>query len=380
VSTTTRVLVTGGSVAGPAVTAFLDRAGFEVTLLERAPARHDAGQNVDVRGDARDVLARLGLLDAVAGAGTGEVGTRFVTESGRVLASFPVREGAADGPTAELEVLRGELSRLLLGLTEDRVEHRYGDHVVALDQSADGVRVELASGGSQRYDLVVVAEGKRSATRDLALGEPAYRDLGEYCGYGTLDRLPEDDDWWRWCVVPGRRMASVRPDNLGTVRASLAFLAPRVGLDRLGPEEQLAALRERYADLGWEVPRILAGFAARPEEFYFERMEQVTLERWYAGRVVALGDSAWAPSPLAGRGTSLALLGAEALADELFRHAGDPTAAFPAYERRMREHVAAARPVPRALLRLALPESAAVTTVMQGVLGVAGRVARLRAA
>ena len=46
-------------------------------------------------------------------------------------------------------------------------------------------------------------------------------------------------------------------------------------------------------------------------DFYFDRVAQVQMDRWSAGRVAPVGDAAHSPSPLyAGVGTSLALVGA----------------------------------------------------------------------
>lgn len=88
-----RVLVTGASIAGPALAWGLTREGFDVTLLERSAEQRQAGQNIDVRGLGRDVLRRMGIEDAVMANLTGEDGTRFVDEDGRVLASFPAPPG-----------------------------------------------------------------------------------------------------------------------------------------------------------------------------------------------------------------------------------------------------------------------------------------------
>ncbi|WP_287746006.1 NAD-binding protein [Methylobacterium sp.] len=54
-----RILVSGASIAGNALALSLCRLGFEVTVVERAPAFRDGGQNVDVRGVGRTVLRRL---------------------------------------------------------------------------------------------------------------------------------------------------------------------------------------------------------------------------------------------------------------------------------------------------------------------------------
>ena len=386
----TRVLVTGGSIAGPALAHELRRAGFTPTLLERAARPRGAGQNVDVRGPARTVLRRTGLLEAVAAAGTGEVGTRFLKPDGSTYASFPVRrhvrehgtapDSGVDGPTAELEILRGRLSTLLLDATDGQVEHRYGEHLVHVDPSAPGggVDVVTAGGSQEHYDLLVVAEGKRSSTRDHVFAgggrtEVSYTDRGQYVGYGRIERTHDDDQWWRWLTAPGGRIVSLRPDDVGTTRATLAFMAPPMGINRLGVDAQLAVLRERFADVGWQAQRVLDGFTAAPEEFYLERAEQVHTPRWSRGRVALLGDTAWGGPT--GMGTSLALLGAHVLAGELALERDRavaqgvplvPERALLAYEERLRPYVDRTQRVRPGIPALASPTSGWGVRVLRG--------------
>jgi 2-polyprenyl-6-methoxyphenol hydroxylase-like FAD-dependent oxidoreductase len=114
-----RVLIAGASIAGPALAFWLGRSGWDVTVVERAPAFRDGGQNVDVRGAGREVLRRAGLEQAVRDASTGERGTRFVDDGGRTIPEFPVVASDTDGATAEVEVLRGDLARILVDATAD---------------------------------------------------------------------------------------------------------------------------------------------------------------------------------------------------------------------------------------------------------------------
>ena len=72
----------------------------------------------------------------------------------------------------------------------------------------------------------------------------------------------------------------------------------------------------------------------RTGDFYFDSLAQVELPSWSTGRVVLLGDAAHCPSPAAGQGTSLALVGAYVLGQHL-GEPGGPTE----YERRMRPFV-----------------------------------------
>jgi hypothetical protein len=63
-------------------------------------------------------------------------------------------------------------------------------------------------------------------------------------------------------------------------------------LDDLDEDGVRAALRERFADTGWEVPRILDGFATA-DDLYVDYLRQVKCPTWSRGRTVLLGDAAW---------------------------------------------------------------------------------------
>ncbi len=344
-----RVLVTGGSIAGPALAWGLCRAGWEPVVLERSASRRDAGQNIDIRGLGHEVLRRMGMGDLVRADLTGEVGTRFVDGAGRVHAEIPRVEGR-DGPTAELEILRGRLAAILLGQIEDDVEVRYGDFVTGVDQDGSGVEVSTDAGRQERFDLLLIAEGRSSRTRGLLFGpETRYDDKGLNLTYGTIDRRPGDDDWWTWMNATEGRVVMIRPDNLGTLRAALSFTSVAFGFETLPRASQLHILRERFAMLGWRTGRVLDGFAARPQEVYAERLAQVTVSTWSKGRVALVGDAAWGSGPT-GMGTTLALVGAHVLAGELAATATepghDPTGAFQRYERLLRRYAETAQNMP----------------------------------
>ena len=70
---------------------------------------------------------------------------------------------------------------------------------------------------------------------------------------------------------------------------------------------------------------------------YFDQIGSVHLERYSHGRVVLLGDAAYGGT-LGGQGTSLAVVGAHVLANELRVSNGDPATAFARYEALLRRY------------------------------------------
>ncbi|WP_433931674.1 FAD-dependent monooxygenase [Curtobacterium flaccumfaciens] len=374
-----RVLITGASIAGPALAWGLDRSGFDVTLLERSPEQRTTGQNIDVRGLGREVLERMGLRDTVMQHLTGEAGTRYVDEHGTPYATFPKTEGQ-DGPTAEIEILRGTFAGILVDALPDTIDRRYGDFIVGAEQDGTGVNVRYDSGAPERFDLVVVAEGRSSRTRRILFAdETEYRDHGVSIAYGTLDRIGSDTDHWDWYTAPRGRVASIRPDNEGTIRASVSFESEPMGFEQLPVDVQLRILRERFRGAGWQTERILDGFSERSDEFYTQRMEQVVVSRWSKGRITLLGDAAWGSGPT-GMGTTLSLVGAHILAGELARtiepavgadHGYSIADAFARYEEMLRGYADSAQGLPRGGARLLHPSSKAGVRAVRAALRVA---------
>ncbi|MFF2717177.1 hypothetical protein [Streptomyces sp. NPDC058011] len=219
----------------------------------------DGGQNVDVRGVAREVLDRMGLFGAVKRQNTTETGTGFVDADGRVTAELP--SDGPDGATAELEELRGDLARTIHDHLPPGVVSIHGDSIETVTDSAEAVRNVTSSGRELLCDLLVVAEGVRPTTRDrtFTADDVTRTDLDVTMVFGTIPRTENDDNRWRWHTTTRGRQVHLRPDRHGTTRAVLSF-SPGDDLTGLDRKEALARLRDRYADAGWQTRRVLDAF------------------------------------------------------------------------------------------------------------------------
>ncbi|MDL5157392.1 FAD-dependent monooxygenase [Actinomycetospora termitidis] len=347
---TTRVLVTGASIAGPALAHWLHRWGAEVTVVERAPGLRPGGQAVDARGVTREVIRRMGLDAPVRAARTETAGAHTVAADGTVLETHRADDHGGDGYIAEIEILRGDLSQVLFDATRDGVEYVFGDRIAELTQDADGVDVTFAGGNRRRFDLVVGADGLHSALRASVFGphERFVRHLGLVLAFYSV---PNEFGLDRWLLEyqdqASGRSALLRPIRDATrAMAMFSFPAAEFAVDHRDVDAQKRLLRERVADLGWETPRILAHLDETPD-FYLDQVAQVVMDRWSSGRVGLLGDAACSASPMSGQGTGIALVGAYLLAGELAAAGWDPEVGFARYEERMRPFVEANQEIGR---------------------------------
>ncbi|GGD69200.1 FAD-binding monooxygenase [Emticicia aquatilis] len=349
-----KILISGASIAGPTLAFWLNRFGFAATIVERADSLRLGGQNIDIKGAAQKIAQLMGIEDEIRAADTGELGVRFVDEYDNTKAELP--KGESNIGTSELEILRGDLAQILYNHTKEDVEYIFGNQIVSLNEFEAGVRVQFQKGEERVFDLVICADGIRSRTRSLIFGdEPVIRFLNLYVSYFTIPKTPSDSRWARWYNAPNSRVVFIRPDNVGTTRASFSFLSEPKGYEKLSVAEQKAILKEKFADAGWEASRILAELDNNTD-IYFDGISQVIAPSWSKGRCAMTGDAAFCPSPLSGMGASLSMVGAYILAGELSRHS-DHKEAFAAYEKLLRPYVNEIQKLPPGVPHLAHPKS-----------------------
>ncbi|WP_182880165.1 FAD-dependent monooxygenase [Microbispora sp. H10949] len=333
--TATKVLISGASVAGPALAYFLRRDGYEVTVVERAPDLRDSGYAVDFRGAAFEVLDEMGILSELREHDTRMSGTLLVDEEGTEIGRLP-----AEAFAGELEVPKRELTRILHRITAGDVTYVFDDSISALTERESGITAEFERGATREFDLVFGADGVHSKVRRLAFGSPAgaLRHLGlSGAGFSTVNHL----GLRRSGILQhgaDRAIFLLSTGDADRLTVSLSFSTASPALDRRPRHEQEQAVRAAFAGRGWEVPRLLEAMS-EADDFYFSSSCQVHLDRWSAGRVALVGDAGYCAAPTSGMGTSQALVGARALARALASAGGDHTTAFAAYEEELRPYV-----------------------------------------
>ena len=360
------VVISGGGVTGACLAYLLGKHNFHVTVLERsAKGVAEQGQIIDVEGPARKVMERMGLIDRLREFTTKEEGIKLVDADSRTLAFIPVGETSASN---ELELMRSDLVRVLYEAATQfsNVTFRYGCSIESIQQTSTNVTVEVKDRDkdtikSETYDFLVACDGLRSRTRDMILdpteSENCIKALKLFIAFFSIPAESRDRPFQRFYHAPGRRGILCKPYSekessmyvmLGSRKDPTSLREARLSRDI---QRQKEIMRDIFEGAGWETERFLKGMM-ETQNFYFEEISQVHLSKWHKGRCILLGDTAYAPSPLTGQGTNLAIMGAYTLAFHLvkqkdqLRHSETLTAAFEAYEKQFRPYVDKTQPLP----------------------------------
>jgi 2-polyprenyl-6-methoxyphenol hydroxylase-like FAD-dependent oxidoreductase len=333
------ILISGASIAGPALAYWLHRHGFQPTVVERAPAPRPGGQAVDIRGAAVDVVERMGLLAEIRANDTAIKEMSYVDEKGKTIASLDAAFGVLD--KRDVEIAKGELTRILFDATREHVEYLFGDAITGLTEDADGVHVTLEHAAPRRFDLVIGADGLHSGVRALTFGAEAQflHHLGLYVSIFSTPNATGLDHHQQIHATAGRVATLTSSRDRDTAKAVFFFGSERLSYDHRDTAAQRQLLADAFATTGWEVPRLMRAMADAPD-FYFDSVSQIRMDSWHRGRVALVGDAACATSALSGQGTGQALVGAYVLAGELATADGDHQVAFARYESAMRDYVA----------------------------------------
>lgn len=328
-----RVLIVGAGIAGPTLAYWLLQGGYEVTLVERAPALRRGGYLVDFWGAGFDVAERMGIVPELRRRGYAMTEGRVVNRAGRRIAS--IKPAKIMGPTERyVSIARSDLAAVIYQSLEGAAELILDDTVTDLADDGDRVRVTLESGQTRDVDLVVGADGLHSRVRRLTFGpdEQFERYLGiVVSAFEVESHHPRDELIAKLYAEVGFQAVRVSlRDDITLCLFSVRHDGPMPADDRAA---QQALLQARLADAGWEVPAMLAQMPTA-KTFYFDAASQIRMPSWTQGRIALVGDAAAGPSFLAGQGSALAMVEAYTLATELAR-CHDHREAFTRYQQRL---------------------------------------------
>ena len=327
------VLVSGASFAGLAAAWWMNKLGYSVTVVEIAKGLRKGGTPVNIRDGVIDVVKRMNLLERIIAASLPPRPMTFLDAQGSPL---PLALSQVEEEEEEYEIERDVLLDMLFSEVKEHVEFLFADSISGLEDSAEEVAVTFASGKQRSFSLVLGCDGTHSAVRRICFGEESSFLVFLQCYFSLtiVNKLLIEEDTSQMLNVAGKTVM-LNAYNGKTDIAFCFFSEKEIDYDRRKQAEQKRMIREQFEGEDWRTRELLDEMS-RCDDFYFDKLCQTRMESWTKGRVALVGDAGYCPSPAAGMGGSMAILGAAALADALQKHPDDLRAAFQEYDESFR--------------------------------------------
>jgi 2-polyprenyl-6-methoxyphenol hydroxylase-like FAD-dependent oxidoreductase len=327
-----KALVIGGGFSGMACAIELARRGVPVDLVEIDAGWRSYGAGISLGGPTLRVFRTLGILDAFLQQGAAHDGLDLCAPHGAPIGQLPTPRVAGPDVPGGGAILRPVLAKIMAEATRAAgVQVRLGCSFETLKQDAEGVDVAFTDGSTERYDVVVGADGLNSQVRGLCFPDaprPAYSGQGVWRAVLARPASVERARMWMGgAVKPGINPVSKE-------QMYLFVTEHRPHNERIPVEQQPAMLRGLLAPFPDPLLQQLRERIDANAQVIYRPLESLLMPRpWFIGRVVLIGDAVHATTPHLASGACIGMEDGVVLAEELGR-ASSVSAALEAFQAR----------------------------------------------
>lgn len=329
------VLISGASFAGLTTAYWMNKMGYQVTVVEIGEYLKMGGTPVDIKDKTVDIVKRMGLLEKIKAHRIGPEKWEFknaddVSENTVILEKLP---------NNEFEIERDVLLNMLFDLIKDDVNFIFKNSIESLHEKKDWVEVTFRDGTQTHFDLVFGCDGIHSTVRRICFGEETQyaHFLGQYFSIAIADKLLIEEGSYQMYSEPNKGFGLYayhdKTDIIFTFRSQ-----EEISYDYRNQEQMKQIAFDQMKGMGWRASELKEELL-NSKSFYFDKFCQIKMPSWTKGRIALVGDAGYCASPAAGMGGSLAISGATALADALEKHNGNFELAFEEYNKDLRPFI-----------------------------------------
>lgn len=337
---TPRIAIIGGGIGGLTAAAAFRARGYEIDVYERAASLSEVGAGIQIGPNGVRVLYEMGFkpqLDRFAFVNPDFISITYDTAQYRLTESLSSTSVAKYG-VPYLTAHRADLYNLLVSDVPDRNVHA---NVACTGVETHGnTAVARFEGGQEiEADIIIGADGVRSAVRESLWGKDSPRYTGQTCFrcMVPMDLVPE----------------TVGPDKVSMHTHNVGWIGPKGHVIcypiRAGKVLNIFAgfVNDEWAEESWTVPatveemhQVYAGWhpvlldllAQSEAGFRWGLHDRDPMEQWTKGRATLLGDAAHPMMPTLAQGGCMAIEDGWSIARCVDDYRDDPAAALATYE------------------------------------------------
>lgn len=305
-------LISGGGVAGLAAAWWLQHIGWRVVIVERSSTLREGGYMLGLSGPGYETIARMGLLPQLRAVSYEINENVYRDRHGNELLRLRYRDLLRDIPY--LAVRRSDLINVLSRALAPETELHLATTATNFTETETAIVANLSNGMRIEADLLIAADGFRSASRKALFGDDTVLEpLGyRFAVYDVDDSLQLQSDF----------LSYAEPGHLAEYYAlkDRRLAAMHVWRDHdssVVPIEDRWTLLSNVAANSHPDVRRLIDVARNGAPPMIDSLTLVNLPRWSKGRITLLGDAAHCLTLVSGQGAGIAIASAEILAHSL---------------------------------------------------------------
>ena len=371
-----KVLIVGMGIGGMASAIALKKKGWHPVIIERAPQRRTGGYFIGLQGTGKEAASKLGVLpDIHIRTPTTSRNWDLLDDGSRIRVA-----GFADQLTKPAVLLRGDIEEgLWQNIEKENIEVRYDLVPTEIKDLGHEVHVTFKKGSDESitqetFDLVVGCDGLRSTVRKLVFGphDKYLKYMGSMiCAYQLKRGIENFKEHDGIMIVQPKKSLWIFPlaDHPNTALFSYRCDDPNSQFKKPPVE----TMQEVYADMpNQEIIQQALEDLKDSKDYLFDSVNTVNMDKWYKGRVVLVGDSAWCLTLYSGMGASTAIDGSYELAEAVSAH-DDINIALERWEQKMRPLIKKNRLAVPLKSQIFCPVTPGISLLRRVVLRIGGR-------
>ncbi|RYE24699.1 MAG: hypothetical protein EOP45_05525, partial [Sphingobacteriaceae bacterium] len=204
--TTFKVLISGASIAGLTAAYWMNKIGYQVTVVELANAPRMGGTAVDLRTQTLDVIRRMGIFEQLKSKALNLEIIEFKNTDDETENAISLKNEQQKHQDDEIEIERTSLISILFEKIKSDVEFVFGNSITVLSETKDNIQVTFKSGSERSFDLVFGCDGTHSGVRKIWFGEESEYShfLEAYFSVTIVDKSLIKPNTMQFYNVPGK--------------------------------------------------------------------------------------------------------------------------------------------------------------------------------
>lgn len=311
-----KVLIIGGGFSGMSAAIELRKQNIETHLLEVNPDWQADGAGISIGGATLRAFKQLGILERFLEEGSAHDGVDIALASGQIVQTIPTERVAGPDIPGSGAIMRPVLAKILADkVIELGAKVRLGCTYTSIDQDSEGVTVSFTDKTSDRFDLVIAADGLYSKTREWLLPDAP---KPEYTGQGVWRAVLEKPDEIKNTTMWMGPNLKVGVNPMSKEQVYLFLTEDKKERERIPEEQLIPVLKDLLSTFPAPSVQAFREQLDEASQVMFRPLEGLLVPQpWFKERVVLIGDTVHATIPHLASGACIGIEDAIVLVEEL---------------------------------------------------------------